>query len=161
MCFPLQQFKVQGMGEQCVRAEVLVATDDPNLNLWYPNGYGKPNLYPFEANINLNKVSFVHIFKLLCFIALTQNTVSSVVTIEKTIGFRHVELVQVMINNWGNLYIHMCVCQEPLPDKEEGLSFYFRINGTVHFTKLREQQCEVFHAVRYSCVCKRLQLDTS
>ena len=77
MCFPLQQFKVQGMGEQCVRAEVLVATDDPNLNLWYPNGYGKPNLYPFEANINLNKVSFVHIFKLLFYSSYTEYCVIS------------------------------------------------------------------------------------
>ena len=55
--FILQQFKVQGMGEQCVRAEVLVPTNSSKLQLWYPNGYGKPNLYPFEATINLYKVS--------------------------------------------------------------------------------------------------------
>ena len=109
MCFPLQQFKVQGMGEQCVRAEVLVPTNDPNLKLWYPNGYGKPNLYPFQGTIKLNKVSFVCTLS-FSVITLIQGTASSVVTIEKTIGFRHLELVQVMINNWGNLYICMCVC---------------------------------------------------
>ena len=61
VCFILQQFKVQGIGEQCVRAEVLVPTDNSNLNLWYPNGYGKPNLYPFDATININKVRLLYI----------------------------------------------------------------------------------------------------
>lgn len=82
------------------------------------------------------------------------------VTVERSIGFRHLELVQVR-SIVGVFCMSMCVFQEPLPDKEEGLSFYFRINGITYFTKLKMQHCEVFHAVRYSCVCQRLQLDTS
>lgn len=86
------------MGEQCVRAEILVPTDNSNLQLWYPNGYGKPHLYPFEATINIYKVS---LSLSLCFLitALPQNNASSsLVTIKKTIGLRHLELVQVNIN---------------------------------------------------------------
>ena len=71
-------------------------------------------------------------------IVLTQNTASSVVTVERTIGFRHLELVQVR-SIVGVFCISMCVFQEPLPDKEEGLSFYFRINGITYFTKLKMQ----------------------
>ena len=60
---------MQGMKEHCVRADVLVPTDNSNLQLWYPNGYGKPNLYPYEATVNINKVSlsYYYTFQLLLY----------------------------------------------------------------------------------------------
>ena len=51
---------MQGMGEQCVRTDMMVPTDHSNLSLWYPNGYGAPSLYLFEATINAHKVSILH-----------------------------------------------------------------------------------------------------
>ena len=62
MCSPilfvvLKKFTVQGMSEQCVRADMMVPTNHSKLQLWYPIGYGKPNLYQFEATINAYKVS--------------------------------------------------------------------------------------------------------
>jgi beta-mannosidase len=69
------------------------------IKLWYPSGYGEPTLYQLKVKTTIRDSSNV---------IATEDFV-------RTIGFRHVELVQ-----------------DDLPD---GKTFYFRINGIPVFAK--------------------------
>jgi beta-mannosidase len=72
--------------------------DVANVALWWPAGYGTPNLY------NLT-------------VSWTNDATQQTSTITKRIGFRTVEIIT-----------------KPYPD-QEGLSFYYQINGVPTFIK--------------------------
>lgn len=85
----------------------------------------------------------IYVFKLLYHSSYTEHCIISGYCRENY-WFPSFRVSAGKINSWGILYVCMCVFQEPLPDKEEGLSFYFRINGITHFTKLKCSSVKYF-----------------
>ncbi|KAG5671762.1 hypothetical protein PVAND_001941 [Polypedilum vanderplanki] len=96
-------FKTNKNGEGILKVTIRVKTTD--VNYWWPNGFGKQNLYQFKVKWKDERANDVSFHTKLYYFA------------EKSInlGFRTIELVQDRMDN--------------------GLSFYFRINGIDIFMK--------------------------
>jgi beta-mannosidase len=86
-------------------AELSITINKSSVELWWPNGYGRQSLYGLKLKWEDQRVNEVSRRNRAFYI--TSKTIK--------IGFRTVELVQTPMNN--------------------GLSFFFKINGIPMFTK--------------------------
>jgi beta-mannosidase len=76
-----------------------------SVNLWWPNGFGSQSIYEFKVRWEDNRINSVNFFNRLFFV--TSKSIH--------IGFRKIQLVQNQMDN--------------------GLSFFFRVNGVEIFMK--------------------------
>ncbi|KAG5679138.1 hypothetical protein PVAND_008730 [Polypedilum vanderplanki] len=98
-----KDFKTNKNGKGILKVTIQIKSTD--VNYWWPNGYGKQNLYTFKVKWEDEQANDVNFYSKSYYIA--QKSIN--------IGFRTIELVQDRMDN--------------------GLSFYFRINGIDIFMK--------------------------